>query len=229
MEKYLNESLVMERKAVFNRSRSKRYELTFECKSMKAKKSILVVGLNAASDDIRVLDTTTTFLLNHLIPMGYSTITIFNLYADICKKLKPSEIGDNEENMKYLQELLKRKFDTILIGYGNTFIGNQLVKTQKRRLQECLELYKDKVVDLVDEAGTYGYLRAVHPLMAGRYYPHQWKLRPFDFKQEENKHDEAERKTGEEPAFNGTKGEIENETVNTDSDNQSVVFVETAK
>lgn len=108
--------------------------------------------MNPASTDIKVLDTTTIFILNNLLPMGYTTITICNLYADLCKKLKPSEIANNRENRAYLRDVLKRKFDTILIGFGNTFTGNKFVSEEKRYLKELLKDYKDCSMDLVDEA-----------------------------------------------------------------------------
>ena len=116
--------------------------------------------------------------------MGYTTITICNLYADLCKKLKLSEIANNRENRAYLREVLKRKFDTILIGFGNTFNGNKFVSEEKRNLKELLKDYRDCSMDLVDEAGKYARLKATHPLMAGRYYPGKWKLRPYQFEEE---------------------------------------------
>lgn len=118
MEKLVTNSFTMERKGVFDKHLKKRFELTFECKNTKdKKKSILVIGLNPASHDIAILDTTTTFLLNNLIPMGYTTITICNLYAELFKEcLKPSEIPNNTENLNYLCEIVKHGFDTILLG-----------------------------------------------------------------------------------------------------------------
>lgn len=180
MEKNMTESFGLTRRAVFDREQKKRFEQTFEVQGAKAKKSILVVGLNPASSDIKVLDTTTVFILNNLLPMGYTTITVCNLYAELCKKLKPSEIANNRENRAYIREVLKRKFDTVLIGFGNTFTGNKFVTEEKKWLKETLTGYSG-VMDLVDEGGKYARLRATHPLMAGRYYPGQWKLRPYHF------------------------------------------------
>ncbi len=184
MEKNVTDKFVMERKTIFDKTGKKRFELTFQTQGEKEQKKILVIGLNPASADIRVLDTTTTFILNNLLPMGYTTITICNLYADLCRKLKPSEIANNRENRAYLRDVLKRKFDTILIGFGNTFNGNKFVSEEKRYLKELLKDYRDRSMDLVDEAGKYARLKATHPLMAGRYYPGKWKLRPYQFEKE---------------------------------------------
>ena len=185
MERYTTNTMTVERKGVFDKSRKKRFELTFTCKDSRQKKSILVIGLNPASDDISIIDTTTTFILNNLIPMGYTTVTICNLYGELFKqRLKPSEVPNNTENRKYLEEVLKRGFDTILLGYGNTFLTNKFVKEEKAYLKKLLSGYKDKVVDIVDDKGEYERLTAIHPLMAGRYFPGRWKLRSFVFEKE---------------------------------------------
>lgn len=184
MEKLSTESMTVERKGIFDKNHKKRFELTFICKDRKPEKNILIIGLNPASTDIGILDTTTTFILNNLIPMGYTTITVCNLYADLfSKRLKPSEVANNTENRKYLAEVLKRGFDAVLLGYGNTFLTNKFVKEEKEYLLKLLKNYKDKVVDIVDDKGEYERLTATHPLMAGRYFPNRWKLRPFLFEE----------------------------------------------
>jgi len=211
---------------------------------MKQKKSILVIGLNPASDDISVLDTTTTFILNNLIPMGYGTITICNLYGELFKqRLKPSEVPNNRENRNYLEEVLKRGFDTILLGYGNTFLTNKFVREEKEYLRKLLSDYKEKVVDIVDDKGEYERLTAVHPLMAWRYFPNRWRLRPFVF--EKGKKVEETANDGNPPEITGKpdggkppekmkeskKEEGENKTneeSNTHPDHEPVVSAETA-
>lgn len=197
MERYTTNTMTVERKGVFDKSRKKRFEMTFTCKDSRQNKSILVIGLNPASDDISIIDTTTTFILNNLIPMGYTTVTICNLYGELFKqRLKPSEVPNNTENRKYLEEVLKRGFDTILLGYGNTFLTNKFVKEEKAYLKKLLSGYKDKVVDIVDDKGEYERLTAIHPLMAGRYFPGRWKLRSFVFEKE---------KTSDEKMSDGMK------------------------
>ncbi len=73
MERYLTNTMTIERKGIFDKNRKKRFELTFTCKDSKQKKSILVIGLNPASDDISMLDTTTTFILNILSKLDCQT------------------------------------------------------------------------------------------------------------------------------------------------------------
>lgn len=133
------ERLMLERKGVFNEEQTKRFELTFVCSSMENEGSILVIGLNPNSRDILTMDTTTFLTLNNLLPMGFSTITVCNLYANIFRKLRMSEIPDNDENMEYLSQVLERNFDKILICYGNTCLNNHRVQKEKARLMELLE------------------------------------------------------------------------------------------
>lgn len=225
MEKLITNKLTIERSGIFDKNLKKRFELTFECKGVKEKKSILVIGLNPASNDISILDTTTTFILNNLMPMGYTTITICNLYAELFKeRLKPSEVPNNTGNRKYLEEVLKRGFDTILLGYGSTFTSNKFVKEEKHNLKRLLHDYKDKVVDIVDDKEEYTRLTATHPLMAGRYFPNHWKLRPFRFEEakEKVKEDEVQEVTTEEV-------EVKQDEGNQNSDGQPVVSFATAQ
>ena len=221
MEKLVTKALTIERKEIFDKNMKKRFELTFESKGNKEKKSILVIGLNPASTDINIIDTTTSFILNNLLPMGYTTITICNLYAELYhKRLKPSDVQSNLDNLKYMDEILKRGFDKILVGYGNTFTSNKTVKEQKKKLKKLLESHKEKVVDIIDKEGKYSYLKATHPLMAGRYFCNRWELRPFDFSEEAGKEQSISKSTLER------KEENRNETDYQNSDSEPVVLIE---
>ena len=117
--------------------------------------------MNPASADLMVMDTTSNYLLNNLGVMGYSEITVWNLFSEICLKIKPSMMSDEdfEVNMEYLSEILsKKKFDTILLGYGSGFNGNTKVEERKKRVQEVFEGYEDKVYELVDKDQKYDSL-----------------------------------------------------------------------
>ena len=230
MEKLRINTMTMERKGIFDKNNKKRFELTFTCKDGKQNKSILVIGLNPACDDISIIDTTTIFILNNLIPMGYTTITICNLYAEIFKqRLRPSEVPNNIENRKYLEEVLKRGFETILLGYGNTFLTNKFVKEEKEYLRKILSSYKEKVVDIVDDKGEYERLTAIHPLMAGRYFPNRWKLRPFVFEKGKTKDKAGDGKTVHGKMLKSTKEEGERKTNEKDNSNQDVESMVSAK
>lgn len=230
MEKLATETMTLERKGIFDKNHKRRFELTFTIKDSKQKKSILVIGLNPASEDICALDTTTTFILNNLIPMGYTTITICNLYSVLFKqRLKPAEVPNNTENRKYLEEVLKRKFNTILLGYGNTFLTNKFVKEEKEYLRKLLNGYRDIVVDIVDDKGEYERLSTIHPLMAGRYFPDRWRLRPCVFAEKEGKTSDKVQSKPSAIKPDKEKGEkMQNEEINSNQDSQPVVSAETA-
>ncbi len=96
--------------------------------------------------------------------------------------------------------------------YSNTFLANKFVKQEKEYLKKMLSSYKEKVVDIVDDKGEYERLTAIHPLMAGRYFPNRWKLRPFVFEIISNTGDESSAENPNKP--NGEKIEKMEKTRN---------------
>ena len=196
----VTETTVLETDAVYSEDMKKRYELTKRFKGMKGK-SILVIMINPSAQDIRKTDTTTNLLLNHLCrdgEMGYTTITIWNLFANLCVKLKPSQIKGNEDNMEYLDKLLERDFDTYLIGWGNTYDGNKIILREKWRLSKKLNGLKDKLVNITDPEGEL-LCPPMHPLFASEI--REWKLTPYQFPEmeiPEGEEEEITTKGGEE-------------------------------
>lgn len=49
--------------------------------------------------------------------------------------------------------LLEEKFNAVLIGWGNTFIGNRRVEEAKKQVCEYLKPHAKKVYELVDTEG----------------------------------------------------------------------------
>lgn len=174
----VRQSITLERAGVFSQTLDKRFEYTMERKETEGKK-ILVICTNPASDNLLLVDTTTNYLMNNLFPMGYSTITLCNLFAEITGKLHPVKAGDNAENMEYIKEVLKRDFDEILLGFGNGFVGNKKVAEEKENLNKLLKPYAKKLVELVDADGNYKALKTIHPLFAGQRFSGKWTLRKF--------------------------------------------------
>lgn len=107
------------------------------------------------------------------------------LFADICTKLKPANVNDNTDNIEYLNSLMNEKFNAVLIGWGNTFIGNKRVEEAKKQVCECLKPYAKKVYELVDADGIYAELRTIHPLFAGQRFSGKWKFRNYAFPDKE--------------------------------------------
>lgn len=185
MENTIVKSGTLKKSAVFSKDMNKRYELTFCYEGgVKKEKSILIICLNPASADITITDTTTNYILNNLLPMGYTTITICNLYATICGKLKAKELADNSDNIQYISELLQEKYNTVLLGYGNTFTGNKKVNQAKEELEKILKESKANVVELVDKGDIYSRLKTIHPLFAGQRFSGEWKFRKYVFHKE---------------------------------------------
>lgn len=186
MENTITKNCILEKTAVFSKDMKKRYELTFTCKGVgKKEKGILVICLNPASKDILMSDTTTNYILNNLLPMGFTTITVCNLFANICTKLKTTALGDTKDNLDYIGEILGSKYHTILIGYGNTFESNKRVNEEKQNLLELLKAGKGNIVELVDTDNVYSRLKTIHPLFAGQRFSGKWKFRKYVFEKEE--------------------------------------------
>ena len=183
MDNVVKQTELLEKTGVYDEDLKRRFALTLKYNGMKGKK-VLVIGMNPASNSVQVFDNTTNYLLNNLGIMGYSEIVVWNLFADICTKLKPTQTGDNTENMEYLQELLNEKFNAVLIGWGNTFIGNRRLEEAKRQVCEYLKPHAKKVYELVDTDGEYIGLRTIHPLFAGQRFSGKWEFRNFVFPEE---------------------------------------------
>lgn len=179
MVETVKQSVIVEKTGVFSEDLKKRYEYTMDCKGVEGK-SILVICINPASDSLMIVDTTTNYLTNNLFTMGYSTITLCNLFPNITGKLQPSEIGDNVENLEFIQEVLKRDFDEILIGFGNTFNGNKKVREQKEKLNKLMKSSAKKLVEIIDKDEKYKELKTIHPLFAGQRFSGDWKFRKYE-------------------------------------------------
>lgn len=172
------QKISLERTGIFSKSLDKRFEYTIERKETKGKK-ILVICTNPTSNNLLLVDTTTNYLMNNLFALGYSTITLCNLFADITEKLKPANAGDNTDNIEFIKEVLKRDFDEILMGFGNGFVGNKKVADEKGNLYKLLKPYSKKLVELVDADEEYKELKTIHPLFAGQRFSGKWVMRKF--------------------------------------------------
>lgn len=186
MNNVVKQTQLLEKTGIFNEELSKRYELSLVYKGVKGKRA-MIVGINPASDNVQIFDTTTNYLLNNLGTMGYSDIVVWNLFSEICTKLKPSKLEDDEENFEHLEELLKTEFDAIIIGYGSTFLGNKNVELAKERLHNMLKPYEKKVYEITDNVGVYSDLKTIHPLFAGQRFSGKWKLIKHEFPKKNKK------------------------------------------
>ncbi len=180
MNDIVKQTYLLEKTGVFNEEQSRRYELSLVYKGIKEKRA-MIIGINPASDNVQIFDTTTNYLLNNLGTMGYSEIVVWNLFSEICDKLRPSEQEEDEYNFEHLQKLLETEFDAIIIGYGSTFLGNKKVESAKERLHDMLKPFKDKVFEITDNVGVYSNLKTIHPLFAGQRFSGKWILKKYEF------------------------------------------------
>ncbi|MBS5431173.1 MAG: DUF1643 domain-containing protein [Lachnospiraceae bacterium] len=180
MENTVKQTGLLEKTGVFDEELKNRYELHLTYNGVKGKR-VLVICMNPASDNIQVFDSTTNYLLNNFGMMGYSDITVWNLFSRICTKLKPSEITDNNRNMEYLKELLQSSYDAIVISWGCTFIGNKKVEAAKKEVLELLKPFEKQVYEIVDKEGRYLNLSYTHVLFAGQRFSGAWDLRQVKF------------------------------------------------
>lgn len=172
----VKQNVMLERTAIFSKAGNQRFEYTMQRREADGKK-ILVICTNPASDSLLVVDTTTNYLMNNLFSMGYVTVTLCNLFAEVTEKLHPVKAEDNAENMEYIKEVLKRDFDEILLGFGSGFVGSKRVNAEKANLYKLLRPYAKKLVELVDEEGKYAALKTIHPLFAGQRFSGKWTFR----------------------------------------------------
>lgn len=180
MENTVKQTGLLEKTGVFDEELKNRYALHLTYNGVKGKR-VLVICMNPASDNIQVFDSTTNYLLNNFGMMGYSDITVWNLFSRICTKLKPSEITDNNRNMEYLKELLQSSYDAIVISWGCTFIGNKKVETAKKEVLELLQPFEKQVYEIMDKQERYSKLSYMHVLFAGQRFSGEWKLRQVKF------------------------------------------------
>ena len=203
MDNTVIESVILETTAVFNEDQTKRYELTKEFKPNKDGKSIVVIMLNAASKNIQETDTTVNNLVNRLSckEFGFKKITILNLFPDIMSKLVPKKVDDLDTNFTYIKEVLSRGYDNILVGYGNSFIGNMIVENAKDSLSQLLMDYENILVEISDEDDTYA-CSPMHPLFASMRLG-KWVLKPHHLPKSELEPMVKEAKKPRKPPKNG--------------------------
>lgn len=186
MTNTIQNTVTIKKQAVYSKDKKHRYELTLSLPDQKGK-SILVLCLNPASDDLLITDSTTNYLMNNLFPSGYTTITLCNLFSTICGKLTIRDARDDgDANIAYLKSVLGRDFNAILVGYGNTFATNKLVAERKAQFDQFLKDSGKKAVELVDKEEKYARLRTIHPLFAGQRFSGSWKFRKYMIEKNKN-------------------------------------------
>ena len=131
MDNVVKQTELLEKTGVYDEDLKRRFSLTLKYNGIKGKK-ILVIGMNPASNNVQVFDNTTNYLLNNLGMMGYSEIIVWNLFADICTKLKPTQAYDNAENMEYSANVIGREVSCSTNWMGKYIYWKQTCRRSKK-------------------------------------------------------------------------------------------------
>lgn len=199
-------SSITETKVVLSDEGDKRYEYTKILGKEKGK-AILLIMLNASGNsNINTMDTTTNLTVNNLAELGYTTITVWNLFPIITSKLNSLNIILDDDNFNYLREIIKRKFDTILIGWGNSFSVSKKVNQAKAKVHDILRPHADILVRIEDTDKKHTG-KSIHPLFAGLYFNHKWELVKYTLPEPEAKTEETPAETKEEQKEEKEHGE----------------------
>ena len=176
----LQNEMNLKRQIIQSDDKKKRFEMNFTYETNEKKeKNIIVIGLFPSSNSLYTIDMTTNYILNNLLSMKYTSITICNLFATVATKITSKNMADNIDNMNYLEEALAKNYDTVLIGYGNSMAGNKRLREEKMKLDLLLQNCKSNIVELVDKDNVYSRLHTIHPLFAGQRFTGQWKFRKY--------------------------------------------------
>lgn len=163
-------------------------------------KKALVISLypTISTENCGKMDLSTMHLLNHVNELGWSEMTIVNLYSTVFDK-KPTvrQLGENSNNLAYIEEILERediKEYDIVIAWGNslnTHKGTINLKT------DLLSMLHDKGLDdnvkcittkKLDTCSEYG----IHPLYLGLHFTREkWELQSYPLKNSINELEKA--------------------------------------
>lgn len=193
-------SSIVETTAVLSDEQNKRYEYTKVFKNEKGKKVLLIMLNASGTSQIHTMDNTTNLTISNLSELGYSTITVWNLFPLITAKLNSKNVVLDNDNFNYLKNLLKKKYDSIVIGWGTSLSTNKIVKQAKEQAYKLLKPYEKVLVQIEDNSGKYNNS---HPLFAGLYFNHQWTLGKYNIPDTESKSNADNQKEKKENSNDG--------------------------
>ena len=150
-------------------------------------KSALVIMFSSAVNDVKITDNTSHLLWNNMVYLGYSKVTIWNLFPDYKNRSEEQQ----KDNLGVLKKLLKTNYDSIVIEWGSSKEYASVVIREKQAVYKLLEPVKDKLFQIEDEKGFY-IDKAFHPLFAGNYFGFRWKLTPHEIVDLEKEKEGAE-------------------------------------
>ena len=167
----MTEKTVLKSSVVYNEDKSKRYLMNIEWD--KSKKKATVIMLSAGTAMGIFFDRTTNNVLENLYNLGFGSVDIVNLYAEIGCNSRFSSDTD-KKNLKTIEEAVSSA-DTVIFAVGTGHRTNKAVRKREKEVIEILTEYFAKCFCIADGAGQLFY----HPLCPK---VREWELEPIPFK-----------------------------------------------
>ena len=182
---------VMKTELVYSDDMSCTYAINREWDDSRKKAIIIELYPTLSADRIGELDSSTCHLLNHMRDFELGGISIVNIYSKVFD-YKPgvSELTKDEDNLKYLEELLSKpeiKDMDIIIAWGSSHATHKTTMEMKLSILQMLKKKKleNQVVHIVPEYIDDEAKQGIHPLYLGLHHLREkWSLMPYDLDSE---------------------------------------------
>ena len=148
----------LETAAVFSDDGSKRYLLKKLWDSKKPSLAIIMLVPSEASGI--ALDNTTLLVLNNAFRLGYGSVSIVNLFANLNDTSLTCEEESDAVNLAMITEEAKQS-DTVVYAPGVGKAKNPIFQTRAAQVLEALKPYSKKLKCISNDDNT---VRLLHPL-----------------------------------------------------------------
>lgn len=145
-----------------------------------------ICASTSATGDFRI-DATSFHILNHLSSLGFSKVSVMNLFSKItASRMSSRNLKVDEEMISYIEERFKEKHfgDTkVIIAWGNSMQKSDAANLSKKRIVQLYQKYHPgkPLYELVSANGDERFGHNVHPLFLGIHTsPNiEWRLREW--------------------------------------------------
>ncbi|WP_054743964.1 DUF1643 domain-containing protein [Cellulosilyticum ruminicola] len=165
----------------YSEDRHHRYLLYKEWDNSLKKATIIM--LNPAIANAVTMDLTTMYIINNISKLGYGSVEIVNIFSKLNAEINSDikiELLTDETNDKMIRASVART-DTVIIAVGKGGETNKQIKTRVEQLMELIKEHENKLYEICDEKGRYGW----HPLAPS--VRSGWKLLKMGKPKEQNK------------------------------------------
>jgi len=165
--------------ATFSDDRKHRYSLKRVWNDNADGMNATIIMSNASHANITKGDLTSLLVQNNLSALGYSGVTVVNLFSFMCQKLDLSKDVDiraltNEENERVIVEAVKDS-DICIVAIGTLTKTYRRAEPYQNRLFALLREFQDKIHVITAPCGTEG----LHPLSGKLRADGSWTLTPY--------------------------------------------------